>query len=172
VAAQFPERLQKLRISKGMNQRDLARAVGISHTQISRYEAGEANPRPPVLIRLANELGTSVDYLRDGLDDDGQRASVEALVGEGPLTEAVPITLENRHFEYIVSKSGKLGISTDAFVRMILDLGLIAEMDRMLELDPSDENARSLRKQLLESANNAQRYLAELKEKKGKGRRR
>lgn len=60
----FAMRLARLRAQKGMTQRDLGEAIGISWSQVSRYEAGKAAPRLPVLMRIADALGTTIETLQ------------------------------------------------------------------------------------------------------------
>jgi len=47
----------------GQTQEALARALGISQSQISNYIAGRAMPRPALALRLAAHTGVSVESL-------------------------------------------------------------------------------------------------------------
>ena len=51
--------LQKLRLSKGFTQKELAKRCNISLTSLKKYEYGERNPKPAVVDRLIRELGVS-----------------------------------------------------------------------------------------------------------------
>lgn len=55
----FPVVLQLAREQAGLTQRQLADRVMVNHAQLSRYEAGEACPRPGVLRLLEACLGCS-----------------------------------------------------------------------------------------------------------------
>ena len=62
----FADRLKDARAAAGIGQRELARAVGISHVQVSRYESGSSIPRPAVAKKLAATLGVSTLWLTSG----------------------------------------------------------------------------------------------------------
>lgn len=49
----------------GITQAQLAEALNIDRTTVSKWEAGASAPRAKLLPRLAKELGTSVDQLLD-----------------------------------------------------------------------------------------------------------
>jgi transcriptional regulator with XRE-family HTH domain len=57
------ERLHLLRKRRGYNLRDFAAVVGVSHQAISGYERDEHEPSMSVLRRMAEQLGTTTDYL-------------------------------------------------------------------------------------------------------------
>lgn len=79
---EFKERLKQARTKKGLSQNDLAKTIGVHVTNISRYERGENRPTSDVLTKLANALGTTVDFLMSGsLNDlaDTQIADKELL---------------------------------------------------------------------------------------------
>src|SRR5579864_9714868 len=68
------ERLKRLRLEKGLSQRELA-APGVSYAYISRIEAGTRQPSVKALRKLAAKLAVSADYLESGseLDPDSAR---------------------------------------------------------------------------------------------------
>lgn len=57
------ERLKQLREAKNMTQVRLGIELGVSQETISGYEIDKAVPPADMLIKLANCLDTSVDYL-------------------------------------------------------------------------------------------------------------
>lgn len=59
----FSEHLVKLRRQKGIKQREVAQALGISLHAYQRFEYGEQEPRLSVLIALAELYGVSLDEL-------------------------------------------------------------------------------------------------------------
>lgn len=63
------ERLQKLRKDAGYTQSDLSKQIGISHTQLTRYELRGVQPPADVLQKFADVFGTSIDYLVRGDKD-------------------------------------------------------------------------------------------------------
>src|SRR5438132_10702113 len=69
VGETIGERLKRLRLERGLSQRELA-APGVSYAYISRIEAGTRQPSVKALRRLAGKLGVSADYLERGSDLD------------------------------------------------------------------------------------------------------
>ena len=59
----FPTRIRTLRNRRGLTQRALARAVGVSAPSICHWEAGRARPRPQYVIALAEALGVPTIHL-------------------------------------------------------------------------------------------------------------
>ena len=62
------ERIRNLREDGDFRQKDLAEYLSVAQTTYSDYELGKLNIPVPVLIRLAEYYGTSIDYLL-GLTD-------------------------------------------------------------------------------------------------------
>lgn len=58
-------RIKELRGLKGMTQEDLAEAVGVFRTYMSRIETGAGNPTFSVLLALAKALGVAIGELLD-----------------------------------------------------------------------------------------------------------
>jgi transcriptional regulator with XRE-family HTH domain len=50
------QRIAAAREAKGWSQRELADELGVSETQISRYERGRTSPKPARYEALANAL--------------------------------------------------------------------------------------------------------------------
>ena len=59
----FGERLQTLRKSKNLSQKQVANAIGISASVISNYESSERTPSLENLISLAGFYRCSTEYL-------------------------------------------------------------------------------------------------------------
>jgi transcriptional regulator with XRE-family HTH domain len=59
------DRIRRLRIEKGLSQRDLA-SPGVTYAYISRIEAGNRLPSEKALRALAAKLGTTAHYLESG----------------------------------------------------------------------------------------------------------
>jgi transcriptional regulator with XRE-family HTH domain len=62
-------RLKELRESKNMTQVRLSIELGVSQETISGYEIGKASPPADMLIKLADVLDTSVDYILGRTDN-------------------------------------------------------------------------------------------------------
>ena len=64
------QRIKAERLKLGLTQAKLSEDVDISEAYMGQIERGERNLALNTLIRLANRLGASVDYLlKDSVDD-------------------------------------------------------------------------------------------------------
>lgn len=59
----FRERLKKLRISKGLNQNELAQILNVAKQTVSNWENGNRMPDSEMLVKIADFFDVSVDYL-------------------------------------------------------------------------------------------------------------
>lgn len=66
----FGKRLTAAREAKGLTKEKLGKVVDVHHSQIGRYEKGEASPSAEVLKKMANALNVSTDYLMNGTTAD------------------------------------------------------------------------------------------------------
>ena len=62
--------LKKIREKLNITQVKLSIEIEVSQETISAYEAGKTLPSAETLIKMANYLNTSVDYLLDLTDND------------------------------------------------------------------------------------------------------
>ena len=62
--------LKKIRNKLDITQVKLSVEIEVSQETISAYEAGKTLPSAETLIKMANYLNTSVDYLLDLTDND------------------------------------------------------------------------------------------------------
>ncbi|WP_146749677.1 MULTISPECIES: helix-turn-helix transcriptional regulator [unclassified Pseudomonas] len=65
----FASNLIKIRSEQNITQQELGDAAGVSPSQISRYEAGQAMPRKTMLLKLAEALHVSPEALTGETDD-------------------------------------------------------------------------------------------------------
>ena len=56
-------RLRQLRKARGITQLKMAIDLNMSQNTVSRYESGEREPGIPELLRIADYINVSVDYL-------------------------------------------------------------------------------------------------------------
>ncbi|WP_028983978.1 helix-turn-helix domain-containing protein [Sporolactobacillus terrae] len=56
-------RIRFLRDEQGLSQLEMARQLNISNAQLSRYESGARKPDPDMIVRIADYLNVSTDYL-------------------------------------------------------------------------------------------------------------
>lgn len=69
LSAQF----KKVRLEKGLTQKQVAAALGITEQAYQRYEYGKTVPSALVLIALADYFDVSLDYLVGRSDDPARR---------------------------------------------------------------------------------------------------
>ncbi len=64
-------RLKEIRKSMNLSQKELAKKLNVSATNIYNYEIGRTEPSIEMLIKLANVLNVSLDFLVNRSDDFG-----------------------------------------------------------------------------------------------------
>lgn len=58
------KRIRELRVSKGMEQLELARKINISQSKMNKIETGfQKRIEPELLVELSKALDTTVDYI-------------------------------------------------------------------------------------------------------------
>jgi len=68
----FAKHLKGIRESKGLSQSDLGKLTGLKPAAISHFETGPQKPSFDTLVKLADALSVSMDYL---FDRDTDRAT-------------------------------------------------------------------------------------------------
>ena len=68
------ERIRQLRVERRWSQAELGEKLGVHQKQVSAYERGVNVPSTEVLIRLAEVLSVSLDYL--AFEAKGQPARI------------------------------------------------------------------------------------------------
>ena len=63
---EFKEKLQELRKQKGITQEDLAEALYVSRTAISKWESGRGYPNIESLKAISKFFGVTIDVLLSG----------------------------------------------------------------------------------------------------------
>ena len=71
------DRIVLLRKQAGLTQVDLADKIGVSKSQYIRYETKDVQPPANIINKLADTLGTSVDYLISGDKTEKAKASLK-----------------------------------------------------------------------------------------------
>ena len=56
-------RISKLLDERGMTQRGLADAIGVTEVSVSRYINGGRLPKGPIILNMAHVLGTTPEYI-------------------------------------------------------------------------------------------------------------
>lgn len=57
------QRIQEVRLKKGIKQHELAKKIGVDRTSLSAYENGKRLPDIMTLCRIANVLEVTLDEL-------------------------------------------------------------------------------------------------------------
>ena len=70
--ATFSTRLQELKETKKLLQKDAAKALDVPLRTYQRYEHGQQEPQLSTLIRMADFYGVTLDYLV-GRDKPGKK---------------------------------------------------------------------------------------------------
>lgn len=65
----YGNNIRRIRIERGLSQEELAQAVGVTGSAISRWESGQRQPNIEKLKKLSAALGVTVDEL---LQDRGE----------------------------------------------------------------------------------------------------
>lgn len=81
---QISERLEAILEEKNIKQKELAAKIGVTEVTISRYLNGERKPQSDIIIKMAEYLGVSTDYLL-GMTESPQPAldSSKIIKGHG-----------------------------------------------------------------------------------------
>lgn len=86
-AAFMPERLKALRLKKGLNKTKAAELLQISKMAYGRYESGERIPSYQYIVYIAQQMGSSEEYLTGKTEDDGQKELVISRESDPELFE-------------------------------------------------------------------------------------
>ena len=68
----FGERLASIIKEKRISQKELANAVGVTEAALSHYIKGDRIPRSCTLAKIAELLGTTSDFLMNGIASNVQ----------------------------------------------------------------------------------------------------
>lgn len=80
------DRITILLKEKHIAQKDLAIAVGVTESALSRYINNERGPKLEVLANLATALDTTVDYLTTGAKPETDFDEIYRLVARSSYT--------------------------------------------------------------------------------------
>ncbi|MDE5889296.1 MAG: helix-turn-helix transcriptional regulator [Bacilli bacterium] len=83
------DRIRELREKRNVTQVRLGTELEVSQETISAYENGKAEPRLDKLIKIANFLNTSTDYLLGRIDDESSLVDLSNNVVDNQLNELI-----------------------------------------------------------------------------------
>lgn len=63
INMKLPERLNELRLERGLSQKELAKIINVAPSRISEWENSKKRPVYEDLIALANVFNVTVGYL-------------------------------------------------------------------------------------------------------------
>ncbi len=125
----FAVTLRLARERAGLTQRELGKRAGVNYSQVSRYEQGAALPRPGMLIKLAEVLGVSPDYLREGED----LVHVDVISPDG---ERLPICFQRSEMAVIREMASANGRSVEEELLQMFRIGLKILNGEAAVIDP------------------------------------
>lgn len=110
----FATNLIYLRGERNLTQQQLGDAVGVSPSQISRYEAGQAMPRKTVMRKLADALGVPLEKLA--------KPEMTVIVIDEPEQELWKVSLPKQLIATVQEHADAHGTSLEAM--------FLAELER------------------------------------------
>ena len=86
------DRIQELRKQNKLSQVELANKIGVSKSQMIRYENKGVQPPADILNKLADVLSTSIDYIINGNSGEKAKATLKntELLQRFKEVEALP----------------------------------------------------------------------------------
>lgn len=94
--AAFGKRLAAARQAKNLTKEKLGKIVSVHHSQIGRYERGDASPSAEVLKKMANALNVSSDYLMNGTTQDLAAENIQDKVLINQFNRISELSQENK----------------------------------------------------------------------------
>lgn len=82
-------RIKELRKKRNITQIRLSTEIEVSQETISAYENGKAEPKLDKLVRIADFLNTSTDYLLGRTDDDSPLIDLANNIVDEQLNELI-----------------------------------------------------------------------------------
>lgn len=122
------ERLKRLRMERGLSQRDLSTLAGFgSRCTLIRFESGNRIPNAGHLQSLADALGVSLTYLITGTDEPPEPLKPATptmgnrFLIQGKPKERSAVQAYSRDSEIIRRMARQNGLTTPELVHQMLD---------------------------------------------------
>lgn len=115
--SEFFNVLKKLRESRGLMQKDVANALGISPAAYSLYEKGQREPKFDFLQKIADYFGVSVEYLMTGEEKKG----TETYYINDDARDMAQFIFENPEYKVLFDASRKVKKEDIQFIKEMLD---------------------------------------------------
>ncbi len=78
-------------IRGSMTQKDLARLINVSQGTVAKYESGKSTPKMPVMVRLAQRAGLSVEKLLAKVESENQVSVDDSAPGDEMTGEEIEL---------------------------------------------------------------------------------
>lgn len=97
-------RLRELRMSKGVNQKEVAKMLNVDRSTYGKYETGDSSPDYDKLTKLADYFSVTIDYLLGRSEDKQKANTIAAHLSEGvELTEEEQKQLDD-YIQFLLSR--------------------------------------------------------------------
>jgi transcriptional regulator with XRE-family HTH domain len=104
------DRLKIRRKEKGLTQEELSKIIEVEPSTIGLYEQGRREPDHKNLVKIANALDTTTDYLLDLTDNP-----------EKPITKETIFKYGENEIK-ILTAAHETGLTADEFTALVRDL--------------------------------------------------
>lgn len=109
------ERYCKLRDNRGMKDSDVARLANVTKSTFSDWKSGRSIPKDDKLARIADTLGTTADYLRNGTE-----SNTPYYINDD-AREMAQFMFENPEYKVLFDASRKISKADIETVKAIMD---------------------------------------------------
>lgn len=117
-------RIKSVRKEQKITQKDFGEAVSIYQGQISRIEAGTAEPTSQQILHIAQFLGKTTSYLLGEdikkevtMNTDGFTEGLRAIVDDVTLINT--LSIEEEEIKELASLQSKKNLSKAAYIQML-----------------------------------------------------
>lgn len=126
----FKDIFVRLRKEKGLNQEEIAKALGLSKSSIAMWETGSRRPSPDVYEQIADFFNVDMDFLYGRTDirrkvwfDEGGRPYVpeETYYLDDDAREMAQFMYENPEYKVLFDASRKVSKADIETVKTIMD---------------------------------------------------
>lgn len=103
TASTFGSRLRQARLNKGLSQKTLGEAIGVHNTHVSRYEKDLTHPHASTLMKMADVLNVSADYLMEGTANQAakERLADADLLRQFQMVDKLPND-KKQHIKFLI----------------------------------------------------------------------
>ncbi len=118
---ELSERIQKLRESRNIERKQLARDLDVSYSSLSKYESGERTPDCFMIKKIASYFNVSTDYLLNHHPEN----NLASIVADGKVLYS---TVD------MINKVAKLDDIDPKLVDLLIEISEIGITPESLEL--------------------------------------